>query len=233
MEGITIWDLLLRVGAALLLGAVIGLERQWRQRSAGLRTYALVSLGSALFVVMAAMTPGEMSPTRVAAQVVAGVGFLGAGVIMRTGLNVQGLNTAGTIWCSAAVGVLAGSALYLPATAGAAAVLLVNLALRPVAVVISRRPVDATEQPVHYRLKMVCKAAAELRVRTLVVQLLSTAPLVLQSLESGDDPADASKNLVEALLVSSERQDASMEQIAGRLGLESEIYAISWRVAEQ
>ena len=232
MEGITTWEMVARVGVALLLGAVIGLERQWRQRSAGLRTYALVSLGSALFVVMAAMTPGEMSPTRVAAQVVAGVGFLGAGVIMRTGLNVQGLNTAGTIWCSSAVGVLAGSAMYIAAATGALAVLLVNIALRPVASAISRRPVDASEQPVHYRLKLVCKADAESRVRTLVVQLLSTAPLILQSLESGDDPADASKSLVEALLVGSERQDTSMEHIAGRLGLESEIYGISWRVAE-
>lgn len=232
MEGITTWDLAARIGAALLLGTLIGVERQWRQRSAGLRTYALVSLGSALFVVMAASTPGEMSPTRVAAQVVAGVGFLGAGVIMRTGMSVQGLNTAGTIWCSAAVGVLAGSAMFIPAVLGAAAVLLVNLALRPVAGFISRRPVDASEQPVHYRLKLACRAKAESRVRALIVQLLSTTPVVLQAIESSDDPADQTKCFIEASLVSSERQDCVLEQISGRLGLEAEIHGISWRVAE-
>ena len=92
----------LRLGCALLCGIAIGVERQWRQRTAGLRTYMLVAVGSALFVMLAALTPGESSPTRIAAQVVTGIGFLGAGVIMRSGLNVRGLNIASTIWCSSA-----------------------------------------------------------------------------------------------------------------------------------
>ena len=96
----------LRLGCALFCGITIGVERQWRQRSAGLRTYTLVAVGSALFVMVAALTPGESSPTRIAAQVVTGIGFLGAGVIMRSGLPVRGLNTASTIWCSSAVGTL-------------------------------------------------------------------------------------------------------------------------------
>jgi len=90
----------LRLGCALLCGAVIGVERQWRQRTAGLRTYTLVAVGSALFVMLATLTPGDSSPTRIAGQIVTGIGFLGAGVIMRSGLTVRGLNTAGTIWCS-------------------------------------------------------------------------------------------------------------------------------------
>src|SRR5580658_28648 len=95
---------------ALVLGAVIGVERQWRQRMAGLRTNALVSLGAALFVLFGLLmsrNPG-IAPTRIAAYVVSGVGFLGAGVILRDGVNVRGMNTAATIWCSSAVGVLAG-----------------------------------------------------------------------------------------------------------------------------
>src|SRR6202790_2319088 len=95
--------------AATLLGAAIGFERQWRQRMAGLRTNTLVALGAASFVVFASLFPGEASPTRVAAQVVSGIGFLGAGIIFREGLNVRGLNTAATLWCSSAVGLLAGS----------------------------------------------------------------------------------------------------------------------------
>jgi len=93
---------------ALLLGSLIGFERQWRQRMAGLRTNTLVSLGAAIFVVFASQF-SDTSPTRVAAQVVSGIGFLGAGVIFKEGLNVRGLNTAATLWCSAAVGLLAGT----------------------------------------------------------------------------------------------------------------------------
>jgi putative Mg2+ transporter-C (MgtC) family protein len=102
-------ELVIRLGSALLLGSLIGAERQWRQRTAGLRTYSLVSVGAALFVLLAPLSGVQGESTRVAAQVISGVGFLGAGVLMRTGLTVHGLNTASTIWCSAAVGVLAGS----------------------------------------------------------------------------------------------------------------------------
>lgn len=84
----------LPVACAFALGTVIGLERQWRQRAAGLRTNVLVALGSALFVLLGSMIPGESSPTRVAAQIVSGIGFLGGGVILREGVNVRGLNTA-------------------------------------------------------------------------------------------------------------------------------------------
>jgi putative Mg2+ transporter-C (MgtC) family protein len=91
------------------LSALIGFERQWRNRHAGLRTNTLVALGSASFVIFEALVPGDASPTRVAAQVVSGIGFLGAGLIFREGLSVRGLNTAATIWCSAAIGVLAGA----------------------------------------------------------------------------------------------------------------------------
>jgi putative Mg2+ transporter-C (MgtC) family protein len=99
----------MRLVLALVFGCVIGFERQLRQRLAGMRTNTLVSVGSALFVLMGMMTPGDGSPTRIAAQVASGIGFLGAGVIIRHGLNVRGLNTAATLWCSAAVGILCSS----------------------------------------------------------------------------------------------------------------------------
>jgi len=108
---ISIGQAALDLAVAVSLGAVIGFERQWRNRLAGLRTNALVALGSATFVVFEALMPGDTSPTRVAAQVVSGIGFIGAGLIFREGLSVRGLNTAATLWCSAAIGVLAGAAL--------------------------------------------------------------------------------------------------------------------------
>src|SRR3984885_2401681 len=101
-----------RLSLALGLGSVIGFERQWHQKMAGLRTNALVALGSCGFVVFSAMV-GEGDPTRVAAQVVTGIGFLGAGIILREGINVHGLNTAATLWCSAMVGTFAGGGFWL------------------------------------------------------------------------------------------------------------------------
>jgi len=85
---------------------------------------------------------------------------------------------------------------------------------------------------VHYHLKLVCAHAQEAHVRALLVQLLSTAPVAMSSLESADDPADANKVLVEAQLVGAERHDETMEQIVSRLTLEKDIFGISWRVAE-
>ncbi len=99
----------INLAVALSCGAVIGSERQVRQRMAGLRTNALVALGAAAFVIFSMLFPTEVSPTRVAAQVVSGIGFLGAGIIFRDGFNVHGLNTAATLWCSAAVGLMAGA----------------------------------------------------------------------------------------------------------------------------
>src|SRR5580692_341597 len=124
-------EFIVRLMLAQLLGAAIGVERQWRQRMAGLRTNALVATGAALFVMLGSMITGESSPTRVVSYVVSGIGFLGGGVILREGFTVRGLNTAATLWCSAAIGSLVGSGFVLHGAVGTAAVLFVHLALRP------------------------------------------------------------------------------------------------------
>jgi putative Mg2+ transporter-C (MgtC) family protein len=139
-------EMMLRIGAGVGLGALIGVERQYRARMAGLRTNALVAVGAALFVLLSAhgfggiTDAGSADPTRVAAQIVSGIGFLGAGVILRDGLNVRGLNTAATLWCSAAVGALAGAGLYAVAAMGTAVVVAVNVGLRPIGRAVDRRP---------------------------------------------------------------------------------------------
>ena len=113
---------LIRLLLALILGALIGAERQWRQRMAGLRTNALVAAGAAMFVMLTALTARTADDSfRIAGQVVSGIGFLGAGVILRNGLNITGLNTAATLWCSAAIGTLAGYGMYGSAITGAIA----------------------------------------------------------------------------------------------------------------
>src|SRR5262245_63428186 len=126
----TLTDPALRLTVALLLGSAIGFERQWNQKMAGLRTNALVALGACGFVAFSGLV-GEGDPTRVAGQVVTGIGFLGAGVILREGINVHGLNTAATLWCSAMVGSLAGAGLLGPCVLAAAFVIVTNLFLRP------------------------------------------------------------------------------------------------------
>src|ERR1700692_2448792 len=135
-------DAIGRLGLALVLGSAIGVERQWHQKMAGLRTNALVALGSCGFVVFSAMV-GQGDPTRVAAQVVTGIGFLGAGVILREGINVHGLNTAATLWCCAMVGTLAGAGFCAPSLVAAGFVVGTNLLLRPLVRLVDTTTVSA------------------------------------------------------------------------------------------
>lgn len=116
-----LWDLLLRVAGAAALGGIVGVEREVSDQPAGLRTHMLVSLGAALFTVAGSYGLGAFSstgqpidPTRVAAQVVTGIGFLGAGAIIRQGVTVRGLTTAAGMWVTAAIGVAVGLG-YWPA----------------------------------------------------------------------------------------------------------------------
>src|SRR5580700_9717063 len=143
LEGVVtlpIEQVAINLAAAVALSSVIGFERQWHNRLAGLRTNTLVAPGAATFVVFSDIVPGEGSPTRIAAQVVSGIGFLGAGLIFREGLSVRGLNTAATLWCSAAVGVLAGAGYPAAAALATGFVLFVNLLLRPIVMFINRQP---------------------------------------------------------------------------------------------
>ena len=123
----------LNVGAALLMGVTLGLERQFRGHPAGLRTNALVCIGAAMFVSLSHLLGDTDSPTRIASYIVSGIGFLGGGVIIREGFNVRGMNTAATLWCCAAVGTLCGSGFAGHALIGTLAVLAVHIGLRPVA----------------------------------------------------------------------------------------------------
>src|SRR5580700_8754891 len=124
----------LRLFTALLLGAIVGLERQWRQRMAGTRTNALVAAGAAAFVMCGLLLDNDPSARgRIVSYVVSGVGFLGAGVIFKDSGSVRELNTAATIWCSAAIGALSGLGALNLALVLAFAVLLTNVVLRPLA----------------------------------------------------------------------------------------------------
>ena len=135
---------IVNVGVALVMGVAIGVERQIHQHPAGLRTNSLVCVGAALFVSLTRLMGDGDSPTRVASYIVSGIGFLCGGVILRDGLTVKGLNTAATLWCSAAVGTLAGAGFPLHSLIGTLTVLAVHLGLRPVGHQIDLRREDSS-----------------------------------------------------------------------------------------
>ncbi len=127
-----------RLGVAAILGIAIGFERQWRQRATGLHTSTLVAVGAALFALLDGII-GAGDTTRIVAGVVTGVGFIAGGVILRSGVNITGLNTAATIWATSAMGALAGFGLWLEAAIGAGVIIFLNLLLQPLADAIDAR----------------------------------------------------------------------------------------------
>lgn len=221
------WDFVLRLAAALLLGSIVGLERQYRQRTAGLRTNALVSVGAATFVMISALDKTG-DPTRVAAQVVSGIGFLAGGVIFREGLNVQGLNTGATIWATAAVGTLAGFGFFAQAAAGAAAILAANVFLRPIARSINRQPFDDTEVVTSYEIRAVCRNDVEEQVREALIASVRGGPLILQALSSEDIEATTRVEVV-ADVAARGRADTHLERSVTKLGVVSGVTAVSWK----
>jgi putative Mg2+ transporter-C (MgtC) family protein len=224
---------LLRTGFALLMGALVGLERQWRQRTAGLRTNALVAVGAAFFATLAfKVDPSGHGSQQILAYVISGVGFLGAGAILRDGASVRGLNTAATLWCAAAVGLLSGCGYFPEAAIATSLVVGAHVALRPVARRLERAPVlvDA-EAEWTFEIRVVCRSADEQRIRAMLLQGLTAAGLRLQSLLSQDaETVDALE--VRAEVQGSGKADRTLEEVVGRLCLDGSVSAARWERRE-
>ena len=129
MENADLVVIIVRLGLSVVFGAVIGLERELAAQPAGLRTHILVALGAALFTLVGTEVAGT-DPTRIAAQVVSGVGFLGAGAILREGPTIRGLTTAATLWAAAAIGLANGLGAYRSASAAVLLTLVVTVGLK-------------------------------------------------------------------------------------------------------
>ncbi len=216
---------------ALFLGALIGFERQWRQRNAGLRTTALVALGASLFVALSRLAAGVGDSTRIAAQVVSGIGFLGAGVMIREGLSIRGLNTAATIWCAGAVGALAGLGFRVESAIGAALVIFTHLALRSLALQLNW-PFPAKDENSLYILSAICRGSDEQHIRARLVQEIIGESVHLQSIES-EDISGTDKVWVKAFVLAKGGQEARMERIVGLLSLEPTVTAANWKSEPQ
>lgn len=164
----------LNLSIAIVAGVIVGLERQWQQKIAGIRTTALVSFGACLFVTLSTfMAEGDSSPTRIAAQVVSGIGFLAGGVIIRDGFSVSGINTAATIWCSAAIGSIIGAGFKLEGLIAAAMLLVVNIVLRR----FSHRVDNFLADTTHYYVTITCSDEDEINVRTKILHHLNALNL--------------------------------------------------------
>jgi putative Mg2+ transporter-C (MgtC) family protein len=226
-------DFVLRLGAALLLGAVVGLERQWRQRMAGTRTNALVAAGAAAFVMCAFMVrDSSRGEAQIVSYVVSGVGFLGAGVIFKDGGSVHGLNTAATIWSSAAIGALSGLGHPLNAFIVALAVLATNVLLRPLAYRLHPAQGVSGDQELAYSFELICRPEDEAHMRALMVQGMSRGSLTLTSLRSEDIEGTA-KMRVTARVSGMGRQDHALEQLVAQSSLEAGVSSVSWALYSQ
>jgi putative Mg2+ transporter-C (MgtC) family protein len=232
MVGISTIQFGLRLSSAIGMGSLVGVERQWRQRMAGTRTNALVAGGAAAFVMCGLLLNNDLSALgRIVSYVVSGVGFLGAGVIFKDGGNVRGLNTAATIWCSAAIGALSGLGSLNLALVLALAVLFTNLVLRPLAYRL--HPVLPEPTPVEtlYEVQLACKLSSAARIRALLLSTIARLPVTLRSVHSEQDDANDQTH-IRAEVITAGRNNEAIEQVMMHLSIEDDVSTMSWSIVE-
>jgi len=252
----TTFAIRLLVGFFLAVG--IGIERQWLKTRAVLKTNVLVTLGSAMFVMLSIMTPGDSSPTRISAQIVSGVGFLGGGVILREGASVKGINTAATLWCAAAIGTLVGSGFLVQAYVSTVIVVGANLLLRPLVEAFKQRqdvvhplPVEDLpliepqtnlteiapgDRPQKYSCDITCPVDSEVNILKTLADFTQNKNLLLTELES-NSLSQASTTADKKIKVTAKflTQNNSTEvenytEIIGLLKAKTEVDSVSWQL---
>jgi putative Mg2+ transporter-C (MgtC) family protein len=226
----TLLDFTFRICCAVGFGFLIGLERQITGHIAGIRTNILVSMGACLFTLFSQLM-GAPDVTRIAAQVVTGIGFLCSGIIFKEGFNVKGLNTAATIWCTAAIGVLCSSGLALYATVAAAILLVSNLAFRFIADKI--QPLSyfdyLDDNETSYVLSVSCQHDDEFNVRSAIMNGLKDTKMQLVQLES----ADVIGEMVEieaSIQMAGRRKDDYIEKLTALVALEKGVSKVGWEL---
>ena len=226
MKGeLSVVEFLARFGLAALLGVCIGLERQWRNKRAGLHTDALIAIGAALFTMFDVIVPGDNA--RIIAGIVTGVGFIGGGVIFRTESNVTGINTAATIWATAAIGALAGFGLYGEAAISAAGVIVLNIVLEKLATVMDVRLRRSGETV--YKLSVLCKTGDQPAVGRQILSTVSDTPLSLEAMTRHN--ADADNIEVRADILAPNPADDKVEELVTRILALPGVVRAEWRTA--
>ncbi len=225
-ELIPMMDTIIAYLSAFVLGTLIGAERQYRQRTAGLRTNVLVAVGAAAFVDLGVKVAGTTEAVRVISYVVSGIGFLGAGVIMKEGMNVRGLNTAATLWCSAAVGCCSGTGNIAEASLLTVFVLAGNTLLRPLVNMINRIPIDDRATEATYEVSIISSREAMPQLRDLLVERLEAAKYPVSDVVIVDR-SDETVEIV-ATLVSTAVHPHEIEAVTTFLEKQAAVLNASW-----
>lgn len=212
--------------SAFIFGTLIGAERQYRQRTAGVRTNALVALGGAAFVDLAQRLAGDVESLRVIAYVVSGIGFLGAGSIIKEGATVRGLNTAATLWCSAAVGACTGSDMLAEGCLLTFFIIAGNTLLRLITRAVDRIPLQAKSMEAGYVLHVVTCRQSIPELSTLLKKRVESADYTIGKFSIGEEGKENATFSI-ALMVSSNGH-AALEQLVSGLMNDSRVSAASW-----
>lgn len=223
----TLPEFVIRIVAAILFGICIGIERQLKGHTAGIQTNGLVCTGSCLFTLVSFMVDTP-EPTRIAAGIVSGIGFLCSGIIFKDGGNVKGINTATTIWCTASIGVIVAAGYILFGAVATGLVILVNLVFKPIGKRVKPLKALQVEMEEYYSLKIICEETKEIAIRRMILELVNECGLTIMNLESGD--LIGSKVEIQATLFSPEGTTAhTPEMIISRICVMEGVYSAGWK----
>lgn len=223
-------DFFVRFGFAVLLGSIIGFEREWRRSPAGVHTMALVCGGTSLFVMITPLIvpPSVGDSSRIIAQVVTGIGFLAGGVILRQGSDVSGLNTAATLWATAAVGGLAAFGFFPQAAAGAVAITIVNFVSPYVRRFVRMHSRMVPDVDTEYTCEILCQQPAADAARDAILAAVSASRLRLDRISSEQINADQ-VTIVATLSLMGRKNDEVVKEFSTRLERVSGVTAVRWK----
>lgn len=220
-------DFILRICLSLVLGFLIGLERQLTGHQAGIRINILICIGTSFFTLFP-MIYGSDQVFRVGSSIISGIGFLCSGVIFKDSGAVRGMNTAATLWCTAAVGILASTGMYEIAITAAAVLIGSNLLLRPLAKKLNPL-VSGDESEKQYRISITCQEKVEWVIRQLLINSNSCKTLFLSNLESGDVVGNKVEIIAE-YCSSGKLKNNILEGIVGQALEIPEVISAGWEV---
>ncbi|WP_337369674.1 MgtC/SapB family protein [Phascolarctobacterium faecium] len=220
-------DFILRICLSLVLGFLIGLERQLTGHQAGIRINILICIGTSFFTLFP-MIYGSDQVFRVGSSIISGIGFLCSGVIFKDSGAVRGMNTAATLWCTAAVGILASTGMYEIAITAAAVLIGSNLLLRPLAKKLNPL-VSGDESEKQYRISITCQEKVEWEIRQLLINSNSCKTLFLSNLESGDVVGNKVEIIAE-YCSSGKLKNNILEGIVGQALEIPEVISAGWEV---
>lgn len=223
----TYMDFFMRISLSLILGFLIGLERQLTGHSAGIRINVLICMGTSFFTLFP-MLYGSDQVFRVGSSIISGIGFLCSGVIFKDSASVRGMNTAATLWCTAAIGILASTGMFIPAISAAAILIVSNLIFRPLVRKIN--PITTgDESEKQYRLSVICQEDVEQEIRLLLINSNSCKTLFLNNLKSGDVIGDKVEIIAEYCSVGKPKNHV-LEGITSRILTFQKVISAGWEV---